>query len=209
MRIANRFYLDSRHRGQSGRGRLGAVSGLLLAGAMLCLLLFGLYPWAFNIGGRFSPWTMWNGYGKLQSSTGATYGLYLQFWLKPHRGPGPSNNLQGNAILCTPKGMTYKYQLGANVTKAWSTTEGKTTYVYLYRPKGSQQLEGIDFVGVWRNGELVLDDKGNMRMSFKPDGTLAGKGWTTVSPSKEHVWGTIAYGTENDFQAVCKSVSGS
>lgn len=203
---AQGFPLNPRTKREAGK--LRTIPGLLLALVMLGVLLFGLYPWAFNIGGRFTPWTVWNGYGKLQSSTGGSYALYMQFWLRPHRGPGASNNLQGNAILCTPKGMTYKYQLGADVKQAWSVTEGKTTYVYLYRPKGSQQLEGIDFVGVWRNGELVLDDKGSMRMSFTPDGSLAGKGWKTVSPSKEHVWGTIGYGTEDGFQAVCEAVSG-
>lgn len=192
---------------QGGRARLGCLGSLFLGIAMVLLVYLGLYPWAFNIGGRFTPWTQWTGYGKLQSSTGATYGLYVRFWLTPYRGgsTGGGNNLRGDALLCTPKGINYNYDLRGNVKNAWSTTEGKHTDLYFYVPKGGKALRGFDLSGVWRNGALVLDDKGTMRFSFQPDGTLAPKGWVTRSPSSDHAFMTLAYGTKDDFEAFCKS----
>ncbi len=193
------------NRSQSGRARLGCLGSLLVGIAAVLVVYLGLYPWAFNIGGRFTPWTQWTGYGKLQASTGANYGLYVRFWLTPYRGRGPGNNLRGDALLCTPRGITYPYDLRGNIKNAWSTTEGKHTDLYLHVPKGGKALREFDLYGVWRNGELVLDDKGTMRFSFQPDGTLAPKGWVTRSPSPDHAFMTLAYGTKEDFEAFCKS----
>jgi hypothetical protein len=181
---------------------------LLFAAALVLLLFFGLYPWAFNIGGRFTPWTVWSGYGKLQASTGAAYGLYVRFWLKPYRGPGPGSNLQGTAVLCTPQGISYSYRLSGEIKNAWSTTEGKTTHLYLHVPDADKQklLSGFELHGVWQNGELVVDDKGSMRRSFRLDGSAAGEGSVTVSPSSEHAAVTLAYGTQEQAQALCRAL---
>jgi hypothetical protein len=181
---------------------------LIVAIALVLFLFLGLYPWAFNIGGRFTPWTVWSGYGKLQSSTGASYGLYVRFWLTPYHGHGAGNNLRGDALLCTPKGITYAYNLQGNIKNAWTTTDGKSTDLYLSVPQGGTQkpLRGFDLHGVWRNGELVLDDKGNMRLAFRADGSASPKGWIPRSPSSEHAWVTLAYGDKDKLQTVCAAI---
>jgi hypothetical protein len=194
-----------RDNSQGGRARLGCT--MLLAIGLVLFLYFGLYPWAFNIGGRFTPSTVWTGYGTLHSSTGATYGLYVRFWLTPYhgRGVGGGNNLRGSAALCTPKGINYTYDLRGNIKNAWTTTEGKSTDLYLYVLKDEKPIRGFDLHGVWRNRELVLDDKGSMRLSFQPDGSVAPKGWVTHSPSPEHASVTLAYGEKDAFDAICTS----
>ncbi|HEY6305402.1 MAG TPA: hypothetical protein VI488_02960 [Candidatus Angelobacter sp.] len=198
-----------RDNSQGGRARLGCMGSLFVSIGAILVVYLGLYPWAFNIGGHFTPWTVWTGYGKLQSSTGATYGLYVRFWLTPYHGRGGGtsggDNLRGNAVLCTPKGINYTYDLRGNVKNAWTTTEGKSTYLYLNVPKDEKSIRGFDLVGVWRNGQLVLDDKGSMRLSFQPDGSVAPKGWVTRSPSPEHASVTLAYGEKDAFDAICAS----
>lgn len=143
---------------------------MLLAIGLVLSLYLGLYPWAFNIGGRFTPLTQWTGYGRLQSSTGASYGLYVRFFLTPYHGSsvGGGTNLRGNALLCTPRGITYNYDLHGNVKNAWTTTEGKSTNLYLGVTKGEKLLRGFDLDGVWRGGELVLDDKGSLFSPMDP-----------------------------------------
>lgn len=180
---------------------------MLLGIALVLVLYLGLYPWAFNIGGHFTPLTVWTGYGKLQSSSGATYGLYVRLMLTPYhgKGVGAGNNLRGSALLCTPRGTTYPYDLRGNVKNAWTTTEGKSTDLYLGVPKGEKPIRGFDLLGVWHNGQLVLDDKGSMRFSFQPDGSVAPKGWITRSPSPEHASVTLAYGTKDEFEALCQA----
>ncbi len=46
------------------------------------LLVFVVYmvlnPWALHIGGRWTPAMTWHGVGKLQSTSGANYGLFIE-----------------------------------------------------------------------------------------------------------------------------------
>jgi hypothetical protein len=41
-----------------------------------------LNPWALHIGGRWTPAMAWHGIGKLQSTSGANYGLFTEVNLK-------------------------------------------------------------------------------------------------------------------------------
>ena len=49
---------------------------------IVVVVLFALYvlpsPWAFHIGGKFSPFGEWDGYGPVQASNGGHYLLYTQ-----------------------------------------------------------------------------------------------------------------------------------
>ena len=54
---------------------------------------------------------------------------------------------------------------------------------------------------------LVLDDKGNMAMSFAADGRAKGYLNGANSP-KEDSTGTLHYATESEFTAVCGATSG-
>jgi hypothetical protein len=42
------------------------------------LVYVGLNPWGLRIGQRWTPAMTWRGVGKLQSTTGAVYGLFLE-----------------------------------------------------------------------------------------------------------------------------------
>lgn len=208
MDTKNSFVGAGRNNSQSGRVRLGCLGSLLLGLVVVVLVTAALDPWAFNIGGRFTPLNVWTGYGRLHSSAGATYGLYVRLMLTPNRGHGigPRNNLRGSALLCTPQGITYPYDLHGNIKNAWSSTEGKETGLYFGTPNGEKPNRSFDLYGVWRNGELVLDDKGNLGHTFEANGTLAPKGRYGRAPAPgEHAAVALAYGSREEFEALCKS----
>jgi len=48
---------------------------LILVIAALCVYILPS-PWAFHIGGKFSPFGEWDGYGPVQASSGGRYLLY-------------------------------------------------------------------------------------------------------------------------------------
>src|SRR5262245_19525822 len=92
-----------------GCGCLGSVS---FAIALALGLLLLLNPWSLHMGGRLTPALVWHGVGKLYSTTGASYGLYMELY--PHlersgRGAHSSRkNLEGTAKICTPGGDVYR-----------------------------------------------------------------------------------------------------
>jgi hypothetical protein len=197
---------------QSGRARLGCLGMLLFAFVVVLLVTVGLFPWAFHIGGRFTPFTIWTGYGRLHSSDGTNYGLYLRLMLPTRGGRAGnrfSNNLTGSALLCTPRGSTFPYRLSGGIHKVWLDTEGKGTDLSLRMPPNEKPDRGFDLHGVWRNGELVLDDKGSLSHAFDPGGTPSPKGrYSGVPRPGEHAGVTVAFGTQQDFEALCKNQLG-
>src|SRR5689334_2969969 len=58
-------------------GCLGSVSFVIVLALALLLLL---NPWSLHMGGRWTPALTWHGVGKLHSSTGATYGLFVELY---------------------------------------------------------------------------------------------------------------------------------
>ena len=67
-----------------GLGCVGRVLALLVLGAILVLLIDAAFaPWAFFLGGTFHPLAFWQGWGRLHSSTGADYALFVRMWPTP------------------------------------------------------------------------------------------------------------------------------
>src|SRR5439155_15179178 len=59
--------------------RMGCVGQLLLVLVVVVGITAVLQPWAFHIGGRWTPLSSWQGVGRLVDSAGRPYGLYLFF----------------------------------------------------------------------------------------------------------------------------------
>jgi len=91
-----------------GCGCFGSVTGAIL---LTILVYVGLNPWGLHIGQLWTPAMTWHGVGKLQSTTGAVYGLFLEVspdtQYRRHTTIGGSDNLRGMAKLCTPQGEIY------------------------------------------------------------------------------------------------------
>ena len=186
-----------------GCGCLGTISGAIVFVLLVTLLL---YPWAMHMGRRWTPALTWHGVGKLQSTSGASYGLFMEVSVYMRRGGG-GQNLQGTAKLCTPQGETYPLMVNGFLKRAWLDADGKPVTFYFYSLKGADPRLHFELLGAWRGQELVVEDKGNMAMSFAPDGRAKGylKG---MNSAKENTTGTLRYVPESEFSSVCSVGNG-
>jgi hypothetical protein len=183
-------------------GCLGSVTFAILLALGVLLLL---NPWALHMGGRWTPALTWHGVGKLHSTTGATYGLFME--LNPHleqsrRGAhGSRKNLTGSAKICTPQGEVYAMAVDGYL-HAWLDADKKPITFYLRSLKDAQPKLRADLYGSWEGQELVLDDKGSMAMSFAADGNAKGYLIGRNAPT-EDTKGSLRYATENEFALAC------
>ena len=184
-----------------GCGCLGSVSfAIVLAVAVLLLL----NPWSLHMGGRWTPALTWHGVGKLRSTTGASYGLFLELY--PHlessrRGRTSRKNLEGTAKICTPQGEVYAMTVDGYLS-AWLDADQKPITLYLRSRKDAEPKLRADLYGSWQGEELTLDDKGSMAMSFAVDGNAKGYLTGTNAPT-EDTTGRLHYATESELASVC------
>lgn len=194
--------------------RLGCFTRLLLffvLASITWLAIVAVFaPWSFFMGGRFHIIPMWQGWGRLHSSTAGDYVLFVTF--SPRPGTRGIPHVSGNGILCTPRGERFNLNLGGDFEKHLGLdTNGKTAYLYMYNRSGLARQFGfnpdhrprLDLRGKWNNPDLVLDDHGTLSHDFEPDGSL----YTGHSPnrpaSREVMQVTLREGIRGDFDTAC------
>jgi hypothetical protein len=189
-----------------GCGCLGSVFGLIVLGVLLLVLL---NPWSLHMGGRWTPALTWHGVGTLHSTTGATYGFYMELWPYMSRSVrggggyyGGHQNMEGSAKICTPQGSIYPMTVRGYLKNTWIDAGGKPITFYLRSLKGAPTKLNVDLYGSWQGQELALEDKGNMAMSFSADGNAKGYLDGVNAPS-ENTSGRLRYAMESDFASVC------
>ena len=193
---------------RAGCGCLGSISGAI---ALIFVVTILINPWALHMGGRWTPALVWHGVGKLQSTSGANYGLFLE--VNPfvrhgrHGGMGGGTNLTGTAKICTPQGDVYPLTVSGSLKRAWLDADGKSVTFYFHSLKGASTKLDFELLGAWQGHDLVLEDRGNMAMSFAPDGRAKGYLKGTNSP-KENTTGSLRYATESEFTAACNGKNG-
>jgi hypothetical protein len=191
-----------------GCGCLGSITGLIV---LVTALLVLLNPWSLRMGGRWTPALTWHGVGALHSSTGATYGFYMELWPYMSRGrggySGGHQNMQGTAKICTPQGGMYPMTVSGYLKNAWLDADGKPITFYLRSLKDAPTKLNIDLYGSWRGQELVLEDKGNLAMSFSADGNAQGYLHGVNAPA-EITTGKLRYAGESEFALVCGQKDG-
>ena len=159
-------------------------------------------PWAFHIGGRFTPLLYWHGSGKLVTKDGVEYPMYVL--LSPRKssrsyggrrdGLRSTGNLGGSAALCTAPGVIQRLRLSGTVYGAWSTADGglvafrllETKYLDVGRQQGF-----FDLSGRWRGPELALDHPGEQGNVFRSGLRIEG------------ATATLDWGSYSDFEAAC------
>jgi hypothetical protein len=183
-------------------GCLATLLGLLV----LCVaVVYGVAaltsPWAFHIGGRWTPLLYWSGSGKLLSK-GGTYPLYVAFFPSPHfsqlrlDGLRPTGGVQGTGTLCTSQGVMQRLVLSGTIYGGWRSTEGSVMEFRLLEPKTLDVGQGqgfFDLFGRWRGPELVMDDRGESASRFR-------SGLKIELASVILHWGPYS-----DFAALCTS----
>ena len=185
---------------------------------ILIVVLLGVYvlptPWAFHIGGKFSPIGEWDGYGPVQASNGGRYLLYTHLrggLLNNHGHAGCSlgscDTLTGTAQLCTQGGQHYTFELTGAV-HGWYTTNGSRTNIDLTggTPKRLPKGSVVAFQGVWHGAVLPIADTGN---SFSEVFTPAGAIRTTTSTAGAGATrGTLRAGSAASFNQACLALAG-
>ena len=204
--------LRARNRPRLGcLGCLWQVGIVLVLGCVLVIAMTGLfYPWAFYLGGKFHIMPYWQGWGKLHAKSG-DYVLFVRFEPTP-RGSRMylTSNLKGTAYLCTPRGETFRMNLGGSMRKHLNlSTDGEAIHLYMdYWPAWSGQFisdrrPSLDLRGHWQNPNLVMDDHGSISNAFQPDGSVY-RGHDRNRPySTEVVPITFSQGSYSDFEAAC------
>jgi hypothetical protein len=190
---------------------------ILMGGALLLAVTFGaeaasrllFAPWSIGFGGRTTltgPWA-----GSLKTRQGAEYGLYLALEYRSrstsYRGSGAisasgSTNLQGHAMLCTPTGERYAYEISG-------TADPVGRIGGLWLEYGDPGLSGLNMqlTGAWRGGALDLTITKN---PFLPDGRLlAARTSSRSEPDDPDDYFAPATLTERDraaFEATCRRI---
>jgi hypothetical protein len=183
--------------------RHGFLADLFKLLALCVILIYGVVgvtsPWAFHIGGRWTPLLYWAGYGKLVTKTG-THPLYVLFYPSSHfsrlhlDGLNPAGGLQGTAALCTSPGVVESLKLSGTEYGGWSSTnDGVMAFRLLeIRVIDVGQRQGyLDLYGRWRGTELAMDDRGGPNGLFRSGLKV------------EHASITLDWGSYSDFKAAC------
>ena len=183
-------------------GCLARILGALLLGVAIVYAVAAITsPWSFHIGGRWTPFLTWSGYGKLVTKNG-TYPLYITFYPSSHfsrlhlDGLRPTRGLQGNGWLCTAPGTIERLRLSGTIYNGWSTTEGSLMGFRLNEWNAinlGQHRGYFDLYGRWQGLQLVMDDRGAYSATLQ----------SGLRP--EHASATFDWGSYSDFKSVCAS----
>jgi hypothetical protein len=187
--------------------RRGCLANLFKLLVLCAIVFYGAVgvtnPWAFHIGGRWTPMLYWSGYGKLVTKTG-TYPLYVAFYPAAHfsrlhiDGLRPTGGLRGTGSLCTSPGVVETLRLRGTIYGGWSSTNDALMQFRLleYRVFNVGQQQGyFDLYGRWRGPELVMDDRGRASGKFRSGLKI------------EHASITLDWGSFSDFKAACANAS--
>jgi hypothetical protein len=188
---------------------------LLLIVVVVLLALYVLpTPWAFHMGGKFSPLAEWDGYGPVQASNGGHYLLYTHLrggFLNDHGDAGCSftgcDTLAGTAQLCTRSGQHYTFQLTGAV-HGWYTTNGSKTSIELTggTPKPLPHGWVVAFHGVWHGAVLPITDSDNsFNEVFTPAGAIRTRTSTADAGTAS---GELRSGTAAGFGHACHVLAG-
>ncbi len=153
------------------RGRFG-VFGLIPCLIAVYAVVVVLDPWAFHMGERWTPLLYWTGTGKLVTNRG-TYPLIVTLFPASHfshlhlDGLRPTGGIQGNALLCTSRGMTQYLDLSGTIYGGWRSTDGALMDFRLLDRRtahdalvGSNNRGYFDLYGYWQGPQLRMDGRG-------------------------------------------------
>lgn len=186
---------------------------LILVVVGLCVYILPT-PWAFHMGGKFSPLGEWDGYGPVQASNGGRYLLYthLRGGIVNDRGHAACSltgcdSLTGTAQLCTQGGQHYTFKLTGGV-HGWYTTNGSRTNIDLTGGTPQHLPAGwvVAFHGTWHGAELpVADTDNSFTKVFTPAGAIR---TTTSAKDAGTARGTLRAGSASSFAQACRALAG-
>ena len=192
--------------------RLGCLGALVFGCAVVLLVTAVLAPWAFHIGGRWTP-GFWQGVGTLRTDSGDAYPLYIYFYPNFRsmsrlrlNGQRPTSGLRGTGWLCSAQGEKQLLDLSGDIYGTYLNTDGNQTGFRLLdfrRPFriNPQVRRYFDLYGRWHGAELVMEDTGGWERNFHPDLQ------NPKEASKERAKVTFTWGSYWDFKKLCDATA--
>lgn len=188
------------------RGRFG-VFGLIACLFAVYAVIGVLNPWALHIGERWTPMLYWTGTGKLVTQRG-TYPLMVTLFPASHfshlhlDGLRPTGGIQGNALLCTSRGVTQYLELSGTIYGGWRSTDGALMDLRLLERRtahdalsGGRDRGYFDLFGYWHGPQLRMDDRGESSDRFRSGLKV------------DHASVILEWGRQADFNAACASMA--
>lgn len=170
-------------------------------------------PWAFHMGGRFSPLGEWDGYGPVRASNGGSYLLFthLRGGIVSNHGHGSCSltgcdSLTGSAELCARGGQRYTFTLTGAV-HGWYTTNGSRTTISLTggTPTALPRGRVVAFHGVWKGPVLPLASTGGSFTGvFTPAGGIRS---TASAASPGTALAVLRSGSQASFDQACNNLA--
>lgn len=188
--------------------RLGCLGGLVVGTVVVFLVIALLAPWAFRIGGRWTP-AVWQGIGTLRTESGDAYPLYVYFFPRFRgmtrlrlNGQRPTNSLGGSGWLCSAQGVTQRMNLSGDIYGTYLNTDGNQTAFRLLDARRAFQINPqhrryFDLYGRWHGPELVMQDDGGWERGFHPD----------PHDPKERASVTFRWGSYSEFKKLCNAAA--
>jgi hypothetical protein len=185
-------------------------SFLLLFGVILLLVIVQVIvaPWAFHIGGKFTPLGNWTGAAQGKAPSGDRYAVQIQLEFNTLQDracsqTGGCDDFHGTLLFCTKAGQ-YKITNMSGQLHGWLSTEGRTMNVD-FQPdrKDSQQVQQVlgVFRGTWHGDVYQATDGGYLERDFGSNGVP--RTVVTTADPKQSV--TLAF-QPADFNAMCAAL---
>ncbi len=188
------------------RGRFG-MFGLFVCLLVVYAVLALLEPWAFHIGGRWTPWLFWTGTGRLVTKNGS-YPLFVTLFPSRHSsrlhldGLRPTGGIWGNGLICTSPGVTETLDVSGAIYGKWWSTDGALMNIRLLEHRtGRDTIVGVNnrgyfnLLGYWSGPQLSMNDRGEWSAPFRSGLRI------------EHASVTFGPGSKADFNAACASMN--
>jgi hypothetical protein len=200
----------------ASRGQHIVLRLVLIAFVVLFLVVFVPAPWSFHIGGQFTPFGQWDGYGPVRASNGGRYLLFthLQGGVAGRADRpgctihGSCGTLRGSAQLCTESGRVYSFSLTGKM-HGWLTTDKSPTDIDLSggSPVPLAHDQVVAFHGVWHGPVLpVASTDGSFTAAFTPAGTIRK---ATAKAGAGTASGTLRSGSAAAFGQACHALTAS
>jgi hypothetical protein len=192
------------------RKRRGCLFNLF---RLLAIVVFGLAvaygvvvvtaPWSRHIGGRWTPFLTWHGYGELLAKSGTEYPLYINFYPSSHfsqlrlQGLRPTGGLQGSGWLCTAPGVSQRLDLSGTIYGGWRSTDRSLMSFRLLEYRMFNAVTGrgfFDLRGRWQGPKLEMDERGD-------HGELGAPFRSGLRI--DHASVTLSWGSYSDFKELC------
>jgi|GEM_PF-1119455 len=189
--------------------RAGCLAKLLWSPVvgLACLAIFYGFvilaaPWSLHMGGRWTPFLTWHGYGQLHTKDGAKYPLYVSFYPSSRfrssglrlQGLRATGGLEGSGWICTSPGVTQYLDLSGTVYGGWRSTTDSLMEFRLHEHR-ILQTGGywgfFDLRGRWQGPKLMMAERGDhgevgspFRSGLRIDYASVALGWGNYADFK-------------------------